>query len=262
MAGNGIHSNYCSNSSFATTIMSSNNDDVGGLPPVIAAEESAEVENQQSKPETSRNNDDDGMEDAEDAGYDSERVAIVMSTTEDASDGPTDDEGEDINDSEGIYRKSGTDDYYDEDGEPAIGSGTSTGRRMNCSGSDNFKAKSDFSRSQQSSSQSSMAERRTSIRNLKQDEFVKNGARFKALISDVVRIVADGMKPSNATGSDGKEMNDSSVVTIMDSDNLPMKTRHTDADYAHVRTVAKERSEECLALKRVRVVSIYCSYLP
>ncbi len=261
MAGNGIHSNYCSNSSFATTIMSSNNDDVGGLPPVIAAEESAEVENQQSKPETSRNNDDDGMEDAEDAGYDSERVAIVMSTTEDASDSPTDDEGEDINDSERMYRKSITDEHYNYNGveESATTSSSGAGRRMNSSGSkvDNFKANSNISRSQQSNSQLSMAERCTSIRNLKQDEFVKNGARVKALISDVVRIVANGMMPTDATGdlcSDGKERNDSSVVTIMDSDNLPVKTRHTDADYAHVRTVARERSEECLALKRVRIV--------
>jgi hypothetical protein len=137
---------------------------------------------------------------------------------------------------------------------------------MNSSGSkvDNFKANSNISRSQQSNSQLSMAERCTSIRNLKQDEFVKNGARVKALISDVVRIVANGMMPTNATGdlcSDGKERNDSSVVTIMDSDNLPVKTRHTDADYAHVQTVARERSDECLALKRVRIESISCSNL-
>ena len=244
--------------------MTSNNDNADGLSRGAAAEEGAGIDIENGR--NQKGNEFNGAEDidgADTAGYDcdSERLTMpmAMSPTGDASNVPSDDGSGNNNARERTQHNSLTDEYYSGDEDLANNVGT-TMNRMNDDVGDKKEA---TTRSQQSDPQSvPIASHRASFRNQKQDEFVKNGARVKALLSTVLRVVADGTTPSNATaGGDGNAENESTEATKLDSDNHHSKTKYTNADYAHVRTVAKERSEECLALKRVRIISTSCSYM-
>jgi hypothetical protein len=245
--------------------MTSNNDDADGLSRGAAAEEGAGIDIENGR--NQKGNEFNGAEDtdgADTAGYDcdSERLTMpmAMSPTDDASNVPSDDGSGNNNARERTQHSSLTDQYNSGDGDTASNFGAAKDRiRMN---DDYDYEKNSTTRSQQSDPQSvPIASHRASFRNQKQDEFVKNGARVKALLSTVLRVVADGITPSNATaGGDGNAENESTEATKSDSDNHHSKTNYTNADYAHVRTVAKERSEECLALKRVRIIST-SSYL-
>ena len=240
--------------------MTSNNDDADGLSRGAAAEEGAgiDIENGRNQKENEFNCAED-TGGADTVGYDSERLSMTMSPTDDASNDPSDDGSGNNNTRERTQHNSLTDEYYSGDEDLANNVGT-TMNRMN---DDVGEMKEATTRPQQSDPQSvPIASHRASFRNQKQDDFVKNGARVKALLSTVLRVVADGITPSNATaGSDGNAENESTEATKLDSDNHHSKTKYTNADYAHVRTVAKERSEECLALKRVRIISTSCSYM-
>eukprot|EP00984_Skeletonema_dohrnii_P015457 scaffold6689_cov79-Skeletonema_dohrnii-CCMP3373.AAC.1 len=94
-----------------------------------------------------------------------------------------------------------------------------------------------------SSTQSNGTIARTS-RNEKQDEYVKKGARVKALLASALQAVADGLgKGGNSTaadrsGNDGDEVHEEG------------KSRKTDADFVHVQDLAQKKSEECITLKR------------
>jgi len=242
--------------------MTSNNDDADGLPRGATAEEGAGIDIENGRNQKGNEfNGAEGTGGADTAGYDydSERLTMAMSPTDDASNDPSDDGSGNNNARERTHHNILTDEYYSGDEDLANNVGT-TMNRMN---DDVGGKKEATTRSQQSDPQSvPIASHRASFRNQKQDDFVKNGARVKALLSTVLRVVADGITPSNATaGGDGNAENESTEATKLDSDNHHSKTKYTNADYAHVRTVAKERSEECLALKRVRIISTSCSYM-
>eukprot|EP00985_Skeletonema_marinoi_P030453 scaffold32151_cov70-Skeletonema_marinoi.AAC.1 len=94
-----------------------------------------------------------------------------------------------------------------------------------------------------SSTQSNGTVARTS-RNEKQDEYVKKGARVKALLASALQAVADGLgKGGNSTEAD-RSGNDGDEVDVGD------KSRKTDADFVHVQDLAQKKSEECITLKR------------
>jgi hypothetical protein len=200
--------------------MPNKNDDAGASCPVVTGETLAGggIASENNMPGNTGYDEDDD-----------ERLAIVMSATEDTSNSPTDDEGE---------VKHVADEYDTRDEEVII----------------------EIGRSQQS-----IKSHQTSLRNQKQDEFVKNGARVKALISTVLRAVADGIIPTNATAtidshieSEGNEDDESMAASKAEIDGHPSRrTRYTSEDYEHIRAVARERSEECLALKMVRFNFIY-----
>eukprot|EP00985_Skeletonema_marinoi_P009611 scaffold4476_cov154-Skeletonema_marinoi.AAC.2 len=83
-----------------------------------------------------------------------------------------------------------------------------------------------------------------SSRNEKQDEYVKKGARVKALLASALQAVADGLgKGGNSTAADRSD-NDGDEVDVGD------KSRKTDADFVHVQDLAQKKSEECITLKR------------
>jgi len=84
-----------------------------------------------------------------------------------------------------------------------------------------------------------------SSRNEKQDEYVKKGARVKALLTSALEAVADGLgRGGNSTAAD-RSGNDGDEVDVGD------KSRKTDADFVHVQDLAQKKSEECITLKRV-----------
>ena len=82
-----------------------------------------------------------------------------------------------------------------------------------------------------------------SSRNEKQDEYVKKGARVKALLASALQAVADGL---------AARVEDSAMINNNGSDNDKEKKPSTvDADYVHVQELAQKKSEECITLKRV-----------
>ncbi len=231
--------------------MPNKNDDAGALCPVIPGEALAVrgIESENEMPGDSGSDND------------NERLAIVMSATEDSSNGPTDDE-EDEKNVANEY------DTGDEESDIAGRSTKSKGRKSSgiAVAVDDGKMNIGIGHSQQS-----INSHQTSLRNQKQDEFVKNGARVKALITTVLRAVADGIIPINATAtvdsrieSDRNEDNESRAATT--AGHPSKRTKYTSEEYDHVRTVAQERSEECLALKMVRFIFInivlrFCSII-
>ena len=84
-----------------------------------------------------------------------------------------------------------------------------------------------------------------SSRNEKQDEYVKKGARVKALLASALQAVADGLgKGGNSTAAD-RSGNDGDEVDVEG------KSRKAEADFVHVQDLAQKKSEECITLKRV-----------
>ncbi|KAL3761667.1 hypothetical protein ACHAW5_002647 [Stephanodiscus triporus] len=89
-------------------------------------------------------------------------------------------------------------------------------------------------------------------RNHKQDDFVKNGARVKAILTSALRAVVDGMSSNTAAHSGDRKVRIESQRdgTLNDDDGHARKNAQTKAKYAHVLELAHEKAGECMALKR------------
>ena len=94
-------------------------------------------------------------------------------------------------------------------------------------------------------------------KNKKQDEFVKNGARVKTLVTSTLRAMADGLASNNieggldSSGEDGKG----------DDTKNSQQRKSTKTELTHARELAQGKTEECMALKRVRFVILLLQYL-
>jgi hypothetical protein len=98
------------------------------------------------------------------------------------------------------------------------------------------------------------------IRNHKQDDFVKNGARFRAILTSALRAVVDGMPSSAAADSCGDVANrkvgtESERGPVNDGDGPARTQGQQKADYARVLSLAREKAEESMAMKRVSIYS-------
>ena len=91
---------------------------------------------------------------------------------------------------------------------------------------------------------------RTSFRNKDQDEFVKNGARVKSVFTSSFRVVANGLS-SNKGDSNGDNNNN---VGGNNNSGSNGKRKISKTDFVHAQDLAQEKTEECMALKRVRVI--------
>jgi len=105
------------------------------------------------------------------------------------------------------------------------------------------------------STTSSLSTKPISLRNKKQDMFVKKGARARALLTTALRVMADELVSNNAdiTGGEGKDGNESVGLNgTTDSDDVECIRKNWNArmDFTHVQEVAQEKSKECIALKR------------
>jgi hypothetical protein len=100
----------------------------------------------------------------------------------------------------------------------------------------------------------------------KQDDFVKNGARVRAILASALRAMVDGMSPDTAVDSceavagDRKIGIESERGTVNDGDGFARSKGKENVDYARVLGLAREKAEECMALKRVRIRSIDVSF--
>lgn len=99
---------------------------------------------------------------------------------------------------------------------------------------------------------------RTSFRNKDQDEFVKNGARVKAVFTSSFRVVANGLSSTN------NNTGDSNGENVGDSNNNNSgsngKRKISKTDFVHAQDLAQEKTEECMSLKRVSSI-YYCLIL-
>ena len=102
-----------------------------------------------------------------------------------------------------------------------------------------------------SSSQSNETFTRSSRKNEKQDEYVKQGARVKALLASALQAVADGLatRAGNSVSNNNNDNGDDGVDAEKNS-------AKSDADFVHLQDLAQKKSEECITLKRVSS----CSY--
>ena len=104
------------------------------------------------------------------------------------------------------------------------------------------------------------------IRNHRQDDFVKNGARFRAILTSAIRAVVDGMSSNAAADSRGDVAGDRKVGTesergtVNDGDGPARTQGQQKADYARVLGLARDKAEECMALKRVRIRPVDFSF--
>jgi hypothetical protein len=99
-------------------------------------------------------------------------------------------------------------------------------------------------------------------RNHKQDDFVKNGARVKAILTSALRAVVDGMSSNTAADPGDRKVRIESQRdgTVNDDDGPAAKNGQAKAKYSHVLELAHEKAEECMALKRVRIHSVDPSF--
>lgn len=104
------------------------------------------------------------------------------------------------------------------------------------------------------------------IRNHKQDDFVKNGARFRAILTSALRAVVDGMSSSAAADScggvagDRKDGTESERGPVNDGDGPARTQGQQEADYARVLSLAREKAEESMAMKRVSIPPVDFSF--
>lgn len=214
--------------------MPNNNDDVDDFSSMNVIVERAGIGNDNGDHEKTKHIDDESDLDTDD----NCDLAIVVSTTEIAHDnGPDDNSRGDTN----------------ADEKPANG-----GNSIDEQTSSRTRSSSCFQETsscfQQTDPDLITEPRRTSFRNQKQDEFVKHGARVKALINNALCAVSDGTMHTALDSCDNQNN-----INDFRTDHLE-KVRHTNADYERVQFLAQERSEECLALKRVRTIS-FCIYV-
>jgi len=98
---------------------------------------------------------------------------------------------------------------------------------------------------------------RASFRNKDQDEFVKNGARVKAVFTSSFRVVANGLS-STKGDSNGDNVN----VGDNNSSGSNGKRKISKTDFVHAQDLAQEKTEECMALKRVRnILLLFDSFI-
>lgn len=97
----------------------------------------------------------------------------------------------------------------------------------------------------------------SAARSHKQDDFVKNGARVKAILASALRAVVDGISSNSvadscgAVAGDVKVGVDSERRTVNDGDFPDQPNGREKMDYARLLSLANEKAEECMALKRV-----------
>ena len=87
-----------------------------------------------------------------------------------------------------------------------------------------------------------------SLRNEKQDEYVKKGARVKAILASALQAVANGFanhRVGNSSVLDGNSSNGGND----DIDGEKKSAKHDNV--VHLQDLAKKKSEQCLVLKRV-----------
>ena len=85
-----------------------------------------------------------------------------------------------------------------------------------------------------------------SSRNEKQDEYVKKGARVKALLASALQAVTDGLATTRGAASSNND--DIIGDEVKDAEG---QSKQTNADFEHVQDLAQKKSEECITLKRV-----------
>jgi hypothetical protein len=100
------------------------------------------------------------------------------------------------------------------------------------------------------SSWNATASKRT--RNQKQDEFVKNGARIKAILTSALRAVVEGVTSNSVAETRGGNVvgTDSERGALNDVDGTSQKKGQTKTNYANAVELAHEKTEECMVLKR------------
>jgi len=101
---------------------------------------------------------------------------------------------------------------------------------------------------------------RTSFRNKDQDEFVKNGTRVKAVFTSSFRVVANGLSSTNDNTGDSIGDNNNYVGGNNNSSGSNGKRKISKTDFVHAQDLAQEKTEECMALKRVSN-TYYCLIL-
>ena len=92
---------------------------------------------------------------------------------------------------------------------------------------------------------------RASFRNKDQDEFVKNGARVKAVFTSSFRVVANELS-STKGDSNGDNVGDNNNNNRGSNG----KRKISKTDFVHAQDLAQEKTEECMALKRVSHILI------
>ena len=110
---------------------------------------------------------------------------------------------------------------------------------------------------QQHNQSSFFSTKPTIFRNKKQDEFVKNGARVKTLVTSTLRAMADGLVANNIEGgldSSGEEGKGGGTKNSQ-------QRNSTKTELTHAQELAQGKTEECMALKRVRFVILLLQYL-
>ena len=90
-----------------------------------------------------------------------------------------------------------------------------------------------------------------SFRNKDQDEFVKNGARVKAVFTSSFRVVANELS-STKGDSNGDNVGDNNNNNRGSNG----KRKISKTDFVHAQDLAQEKTEECMALKRVSHILI------
>ena len=99
---------------------------------------------------------------------------------------------------------------------------------------------------------------RASFRNNDQDEFVKNGARVKSVFTSSFRVVANGLSSTN--NNTGDSNGDNVEGNNNNSSGSNGKRKISKTDFVHAQDLAQEKTEECMALKRVSN-TYYCLIL-
>ena len=100
----------------------------------------------------------------------------------------------------------------------------------------------------------------SAARSQKQDDFVKNGARVKAILASALRAVVDGMSSYSVADSCGAavvnvKVGADSERRIANNDDFPNQPKGREKmDYARLLSLANGKAEECMALKRVRIL--------
>ena len=89
-------------------------------------------------------------------------------------------------------------------------------------------------------------------RNQKQDEFVKNGARIKAILTSALRAVVEGVTSNSVVETRGGNVagTDSERGAANDADGTSRTKGQTKTNYANAIELAHEKIEECMVLKR------------
>ncbi|KAL9183733.1 hypothetical protein ACHAXT_004589 [Thalassiosira profunda] len=91
------------------------------------------------------------------------------------------------------------------------------------------------------------------FRNQKQDDFVKKGARTRALLTTTLKAMTNSFASSTALADaacSGKAGDAATDAAVKDAGQSAKKTWNARTDFAHIQELAQERAEEVMALQR------------